>query len=172
MNCAKYFSWRLFASSAQIKLLRPISEPNKLNTLCRSLSTYRKYHIKRDLSTSNRFRKQINVSWPLHRLLAYIISYNYRGYLAVSECVRGVHQERCSSSPSHFIALGSCHRVRGMCNGKCRPGSLHAVQFEVGAIHPLYLYSAMSDMSLPTSSCGRWASAITSQESWTGFDGG
>jgi hypothetical protein len=36
---------------------------------------------------------------------------------------------------------------------------------QVGAIHPLYLYSAMGDMSLPTSSCGRRASAPTSQES-------
>jgi hypothetical protein len=36
---------------------------------------------------------------------------------------------------------------------------------QVGAIHPLYLYSAMSDMSLPTSRCGRRASAPTSQES-------
>jgi hypothetical protein len=36
---------------------------------------------------------------------------------------------------------------------------------QVGAIHTLYLYSAMSDMSLPTSSCGRRASAPTSQES-------
>jgi hypothetical protein len=43
---------------------------------------------------------------------------------------------------------------------------------QVGAIHPLYLYSAMSDMSLRTSSCGRRASAPTSQESWTDCDGG
>jgi hypothetical protein len=35
---------------------------------------------------------------------------------------------------------------------------------QVGAIHPLYLYSAMSDMSLPTLSCGRRASAPTSQD--------
>jgi hypothetical protein len=33
------------------------------------------------------------------------------------------------------------------------PSSLRSRQ--VGAIHPLYLYSAMSDTSLPTSSCGR-----------------
>jgi hypothetical protein len=43
---------------------------------------------------------------------------------------------------------------------------------QVGAIHTLYLYSAMSDMSLPTSSCGRRASAPTSQESWTDCNGG
>jgi hypothetical protein len=36
---------------------------------------------------------------------------------------------------------------------------------QVGAIHRLYLYSAMSDMSLRTLSCGRRASAPTSQES-------
>jgi hypothetical protein len=33
-------------------------------------------------------------------------------------------------------------------------------------MHTLYLDSAMSDMSIPTWSCGRRASA-TSQESWT-----
>jgi hypothetical protein len=38
---------------------------------------------------------------------------------------------------------------------------------QVVAIHPLYLHSAMSDTSLPTSSCSRRASAPTSQESWT-----
>jgi hypothetical protein len=36
---------------------------------------------------------------------------------------------------------------------------------QVGAIQPLYLYSAMSDISLRTLSCGRRASAPTSQES-------
>jgi hypothetical protein len=36
------------------------------------------------------------------------------------------------------------------------------------AIHPLYLYSAMSNVSLPTLSCGRRASAPTSQESYLG----
>jgi hypothetical protein len=36
---------------------------------------------------------------------------------------------------------------------------------QVGAIHPLYLYSAMSDVSLRTSSFGRRASGPTSQES-------
>jgi hypothetical protein len=39
-------------------------------------------------------------------------------------------------------------------------------------MHPLYLYSAMSDASLRTSSLGRRASASTSQESWTAYDGG
>jgi hypothetical protein len=43
---------------------------------------------------------------------------------------------------------------------------------QVGTIHPLYLYSAMSDMGLRTLSCGRRASALTSQESWTDCDGG
>jgi hypothetical protein len=43
---------------------------------------------------------------------------------------------------------------------------------QVGAIHPLYLYSVMSDMSLDTSSCSRRASTLTSQESWTDCDGG
>jgi hypothetical protein len=38
---------------------------------------------------------------------------------------------------------------------------------QVVAMHPLYLYSAMCDMNLPTLSCGRWASAPTSQESYT-----
>jgi hypothetical protein len=42
---------------------------------------------------------------------------------------------------------------------------------QVEAIHPLYLYSAMSDVSLHTLSCGRRASAPTSQESWTDCDG-
>jgi hypothetical protein len=36
---------------------------------------------------------------------------------------------------------------------------------QVVAIHTLYLYSAMNDVSLPTSSSGRRASASTSQES-------
>jgi hypothetical protein len=36
---------------------------------------------------------------------------------------------------------------------------------DIYPIHPLYLHSAMSDMSLPTSRCGRRASAPTSQES-------
>jgi hypothetical protein len=36
---------------------------------------------------------------------------------------------------------------------------------QVGAIHPLYLYSAMSDVSFYTSSSGRRASGPTSQES-------
>jgi hypothetical protein len=43
---------------------------------------------------------------------------------------------------------------------------------QVGAIHTLYLHSAMSDMSLPTSSSGRRARDLTSQESWTDCDGG
>jgi hypothetical protein len=43
---------------------------------------------------------------------------------------------------------------------------------QVGAIHTLYLYSAMGDMSLPTSSWGSRASALTSQESWTDCRGG
>jgi hypothetical protein len=43
---------------------------------------------------------------------------------------------------------------------------------QVVAIHPLYLNSAMGNMSLPTSSCGRRASALTSQESWTACYGG
>jgi hypothetical protein len=42
----------------------------------------------------------------------------------------------------------------------------------VSIIHPLYLYSVMSDIILRSSSCGRWASAPTSQESWTACDGG
>jgi hypothetical protein len=36
-----------------------------------------------------------------------------------------------------------------------------------GAIHTLYLYSEMSNTILRTSSCGRRASAPTSQKSWT-----
>jgi hypothetical protein len=36
---------------------------------------------------------------------------------------------------------------------------------QVGAIHTLCLYSAMSDVSCSTSSCGRRASAPKSQES-------
>jgi hypothetical protein len=43
---------------------------------------------------------------------------------------------------------------------------------QVGAIHPLYLYSAMSDESLRTSRCGRRVSALIYQESWTACDGG
>jgi hypothetical protein len=44
---------------------------------------------------------------------------------------------------------------------------------QVGAIHTFYLYSEMSDVSLPTLSWGRRARAPTSQERYvTDCDGG
>jgi hypothetical protein len=57
------------------------------------------------------------------------------------------------------------HRVFGGLRFEGRQPSSLRSSLQVGAIHPLYLYSEMSDTSLPTSRCGRRASALTSQES-------
>jgi hypothetical protein len=51
-------------------------------------------------------------------------------------------------------------------------GPLPGRSSQVGARHTLYLYSAMGNMSLRTSSSGRRATALTSQESWTACGGG
>jgi hypothetical protein len=61
--------------------------------------------------------------------------------------------------PSHPCSV----RLHSTWIAPCGPGS-PGISRQVGAIHPLYLHSAMSDMSLPTSSCGRRASILTSQE--------
>jgi hypothetical protein len=68
----------------------------------------------------------------------------------------------CCPGPQHHTHR-STTRLRGFGpRGAC----------QVGAIHPLYLYSAMRDTNCPTLSCGRRASALTSQESWPDCDGG
>jgi hypothetical protein len=76
-------------------------------------------------------------------------------YLPASEATLysfGTRAVSCTLTDTLFVCCGK--------KGILSPCS------QVGAIHPLYLYSAMRDMSLRTSSCGRRASALTSQESY------